>query len=90
MDPSRIIHLNGFSQDELRSKRPLILRNILESVVQLIEGAQTIGLTMPMDRTVSTLVKLGGKRRSLHAEQPVSKFGMFDKPWPSKVIALMI
>ncbi len=58
----RIIHLNGFSHDELYAKRSLIIQNILQSMTQLLHGMRRFGLKLSVDRqidadTLATIVR---------------------------------
>uniref|UniRef100_A0AC35FII7 Uncharacterized protein n=1 Tax=Panagrolaimus sp. PS1159 TaxID=55785 RepID=A0AC35FII7_9BILA len=43
----KIIHLHGFSMADLGEKKPLIFRNIYESIIQLIKGAHSLGFELP-------------------------------------------
>lgn len=51
----RIIHLNGFSDEELWAKRSLIFYNIIESMTQLIYGIKRFGVQLILEQEVSFL-----------------------------------
>ncbi|KAH7720601.1 ODR-3 protein [Aphelenchoides avenae] len=43
----KIIHLNGYSEKELMAHRPIIYQNAVESTLQLLNGIDKLGLSLP-------------------------------------------
>ncbi|KAH7720999.1 trimeric G-protein alpha o subunit [Aphelenchoides avenae] len=40
----KILHLNGYSEEELMAQRPIIYRNVIQAMCQLLAGVSTLGL----------------------------------------------
>lgn len=45
----QILHLDGFSHDELVQQKPLVYFNIIDSCQKLINAARNFGLELPDD-----------------------------------------
>ncbi|KAI1727140.1 g-protein alpha subunit domain-containing protein [Ditylenchus destructor] len=54
----RIIHLNGFSMDELWARRPLIYLNLVQSMVQLLNGLRRFGVKLSIEREIDANIIL--------------------------------
>lgn len=48
----RIIHLNGYSHEELYSRRTLIFHNTVQSMVQIIRGLRRFGMKLSIEREI--------------------------------------
>jgi hypothetical protein len=42
----KILHMNGFSESDLVNYRFLVYTNLIQSVIQLIEGGEALDLAM--------------------------------------------
>uniref|UniRef100_A0A915CLY7 Uncharacterized protein n=1 Tax=Ditylenchus dipsaci TaxID=166011 RepID=A0A915CLY7_9BILA len=70
----RIIHLNGFTMEELWSRRPLVFYNTVQSMAQLLQGLKRFGIKMGLERDVDANIIL-----SLTANDPCLVHGIPEK-----------
>ncbi|KAH7701263.1 guanine nucleotidebinding protein alpha-1 subunit [Aphelenchoides avenae] len=67
----QIIHLNGYTLEELMAMRPYIFANVVLALTQLLQGVMKLGFEVPPDyqedaEYVLSVANEGGPLNSLH------------------------